>query len=372
MDFKLGLIGAGNIARAHVAAARALAAGGAGVRITAVVDPAEAARTALAADTGAVGCADLNDLLTRLPRGDRPDALVVCTPPSARIDVVRRALSEGLPVLIEKPPAHTVAHTRDLIALSRAAAGLPCLVGFCHRFTPAVVSLAQRCNDGLIGDVVRFENTFAANLPHLRDAWMSDPALSGGGSLIDTGLHSVDLFRHLFGPSRVEGAVLRRGWPGRGESNATLLLSSSGTSTGGGDGRIGGTEHGVAGAIACGWAETTRFEVNLVGTRGSLRYDFEDPCVLHHTAADGSREGLAVETHDVRFTRQLEAFIDLCRTGRSDHPVCGIDDSLDAMQLVAEAVRLDAVRSEARNVEPLTPQILHRQPPAAPPARASG
>lgn len=358
MKFKLCLIGAGNIARAHVAAVEDLKADGSGVQITAIVDPVESARTALAHDTRATGYDNLGDLLAKGPHDARPDALVVCTPPSARIEAVRQALEAGIPVLIEKPPAHTVAHTQQLIALSRAAPKLPCVVGFCHRFTPAVDMMVQRFNDGLIGEAVRFENTFAANLPHLRDAWMSDPAVSGGGSLIDTGLHSIDLFRYLLGPARVEGAVLRRGWAGRGESNATLLLSSTT-----GEGRL-ANPGGVAGTLACGWAETTRFEVNLVGTQGSLRYDFDDPCALHHTAVDGSRQALTVETHEARFTGQLKAFIEFCRSGNADPRLCEIAPSLDAMQLVAEADRFDEARQRQRETEPLTPQIVQRTPVA--------
>lgn len=367
MNFNLGLIGAGKIAQAHVAAVEALAGAYRGVRITAVVDPMEAARSALAAATGAQGYADFATMLRQCPLEDQPDAVVVCTPPSVRVELVGQALAAGMPVLIEKPPAQSVSHVQQLIALSDASPKLACLVGFCHRFTPAVDEMVRRVNDGLIGEVVRFENTFAANLPHLRDAWMSDPAVSGGGSLIDTGLHSLDLFGFLFGHARVEGAVFRHGWADRGESNATLLLSSTSA-----DGQIQTPEPagGVAGIISCGWAESTRFEVALVGTTGTLAYDFEDARVLRHTAADGRRDDLAVETHEVRFTRQLEAFIDRCRAGQTTKPVCNVTDSLEAMQLVADAASRDGRRAADLAAEQLEPQIVQRHPaaPASGPA----
>lgn len=337
-----------------------------GLRITAIADPVEASAQALAADTGAKTYPDLATLLAQCPAEDRPQALIVCTPPSARIDVVRQALAAGLPVLIEKPPAHTVTHTEQLLKLSQDHSDLPCMVGFCHRFTPAVDAIIEQVNAGLIGDVVRYENTFAANLPHLKDAWMSDALVSGGGSLIDTGLHSIDLFRYLFGDALLEGAVLRQGWPGRGESNATILLSSTQDN---GAIRDATGSGGVAGAIACGWAEATRFTLSVVGTLGTLSYDFEDACVLRHATIDGTSTDLEVPTHDVRFARQMQAFIGYCQSGTTAEPLCDFDQGLEAMRLISDAANLDAGRAAWRETKALTPQIVQRQP--VPPIAAS-
>ncbi len=214
MPINISLIGAGGIARAHAAAADSLGQGEHGVRIVAVVDPVETARETLAKTTGGRAFADFSSLREGLAEQDQPQAVIVCTPPSARLPVVEQALQAGLGVLIEKPPAHTLADARELVALSERFADQPCLVGFCHRFTPAVDAMIQHVAAGLIGEVVRFENTFAANLPHLREAWMSDPLRSGGGSLIDTGLHSLDLFRYLFGATQLRARSCAKAGPG--------------------------------------------------------------------------------------------------------------------------------------------------------------
>ena len=223
MVFNLGLIGAGNIAKAHVAAAEAL---GSRVRVRAIMDPRTQAAEALAGPIDAAVFPHVRAMLTNLEAAAELDGVIVCTPPSARTEVVAAALGAGLSVLTEKPLAHRLEEGQRLADLAEAHPGQTCLVGFCHRFTPAIDTMIELASAGRIGSVVRFENTFAANLPHLRDAWMSDPAVSGGGSLIDTGMHSLDLFRYLFGHTAVEGAVMRQGWTGRGESNATLLLSA--------------------------------------------------------------------------------------------------------------------------------------------------
>lgn len=297
-QFQLVIVGGGGIARAHVAAARAM---GDGVRIAAVVDPSEPARRATAdAAGGAEAFADW-DAFSASSAAERVRGLILCTPPSVRVPIVEAALQRGIAVLAEKPLAHTVADARTLAALAAQYPNAVTAVGYCHRFTPAIVEMKRRIAAGAIGRISRFENTFAAPLPRMKDHWMSDPAISGGGSFIDTGCHSLDLFLHLVGDGRVRGAVFHHAWPGRGESSATVLL---------------GSRDGVAGVIQSGWSEPGRFIVTLVGTHGSISYDYDRATTLHVRASDGPEQAVEVAPHEVRFQRQLEAFL-LAATGAS-------------------------------------------------------
>jgi predicted dehydrogenase len=134
----------------------------------------------------------------------------------------------------------------------------------------------------------------------MRDHWMSDPSVSGGGSFLDTGSHSIDLFNHLAGGGCPEAAVFHHAWPGRGESSATVLLRG---------------DDDVAGVIQSGWTEPARFVVTVVGTGGSLTYDYDRATELRLRLNDGREETIAVESHEVRFQRQLEAFA-LAGSGR--------------------------------------------------------
>ena len=367
---RLALVGAGNIARAHVAAAASLPGV---VELVAVVDTRRDAAEALAATCGAAAFGSVEEMLGTL--GDTPagvpDAAVVCTPPSARVEAAERLMAAGCSVLLEKPLAHTVVDAEALVRLADAHPAAVAVTGFCHRFTPAVDAMIGLVADGRIGEIVRCENTFAADLPHLRAHWMSDGAVAGGGSLIDTGLHSLDLFAYLFGPATVEGAVFRHGWEGRSESNATVLLRAGGA--GGaeaGDARI-ATTLPVAGVVACGWAENSRFDLRLVGTAGSLLYDFEKPETLFLATPAGSEE-LAVETHEVRFDRQLAAFAARVAGGSDDAPLCGFVGGLEALRRVTEAAALDsASRPEAPAPSPLrNGNGVHVEIPAARPVLA--
>src|SRR5438128_528183 len=83
-----------------------------------------------------------------------------------------------------------------------------------------------RIATGQLAAVSRFENTFASPFPQMREHWMSEPAVSGGGSFVDSASHGLDLFLYLIGPAKVRSAVFHHAWPGRGESSATALLRS--------------------------------------------------------------------------------------------------------------------------------------------------
>jgi predicted dehydrogenase len=218
-QFKIAIVGAGGISRAHIVAAQATHGN---ISIGAIIDPIESARKSAADAAG--GCPHYASLEEALSADKSLNGVAICTPPSARIPLVKLAVERKLPVLMEKPIAHTLADAKILADIASKTPPL-LAVGYCHRFTPAVLEIKNRIAAGQLGVVVRFENTFACDLStKMKDHWMSDPKVSGGGSFIDTGCHSVDLYRFLLGDAKVKAAVFMKLWPGRGESNATLLL----------------------------------------------------------------------------------------------------------------------------------------------------
>lgn len=324
--FTLGIIGAGGIANAHIGAAGAT---GGAIRIAAVADPNAANRESVAGKAGARSFASAEALLDQ-SKTLGLDAVVLCTPPSARLDFVRGALERGLHVLVEKPIAHTLRDAQSHMDLAEAFPRQVCAVGYCHRFTPAMQRMKSFAETGRLGTLARFENVFACTFPAMKDRWMSDPALSGGGSFIDTGCHSLDLFHYLVGPSHVEACVRNFAWPGRGESSATALVRDR--------------ENGVAGMILSGWLEPARFTVMLVGTEGSLFYDYEKPTELFFRRDDGPATVTHVETHELRFQRQLEGFVRACR-GERVPDLATFREGLLTAQAVDEALSISAEAS---------------------------
>lgn len=314
-EIGLAIIGAGIIADAHLAAAAASQR----VKIVAVVEPVQERRHLLALRAGAQPFADLDALLQDHDARAAVDAVLICTPPSIRRELVEAALNAGLPVMVEKPLAHCVGDAQQLVRLAERYPNTPTAVAFCHRFTPAIREMKRRIDRGDLGTLVRFENVFACWHPTMQTHWMSDPSKSGGGSLLDTGCHGLDIFHYLVGASQTDAAILSHQWPGRGDSNATLLVHHGSPATG---------TPAVAGVLCSGWAEPARFLVTVVGTDGLLAYDFEKPEQLLWSRSTEPAQTLTVETHETRFRHQLEAFADLVQNPTAKTDLATFEDGL--------------------------------------------
>ncbi|MEL7473781.1 MAG: Gfo/Idh/MocA family oxidoreductase [Planctomycetota bacterium] len=324
-SFKYALIGAGGIARTHAKAASETEGR---IAISHVVDINEQAAADLAGEHNAEAVPSFDRLLEAIDAGHGPDALFVCTPPNARMGIIQSAIERGVPVLVEKPLAHTLDDAQKLAQIWERHQNVPACVAYCHRFAPPIVRMREVIEQGMIGRLTRFENTFAFHFPGMSDKWMSDPATAGGGACIDTGSHSVDLFHFLVGPSRVAGAVFDYEWDDRGESSATVVLRSQ--------------VPGVAGVIAGGWMEPERFTLTLVGTNGLLHYDYMDAERIRFQGVDGVDDQIRVESHEHRFREQLLAFADHARGGDRGRLAAFSDGAL-ASEVIAEATRLSKV-----------------------------
>lgn len=324
--FKLALIGAGGIANAH---AGAIKSSGGRLSLAAVVDPVEANRKKLADEHGAKHFASVEELVSAKKGGLDVHGAVVCTPPSVRVPIVHQCFEAGLHVMTEKPIAHNAADAQALATLADRFPKQVAAVGYCHRFTPAIIEMKKLVASGRIGRLTRFENAFACDLPGHETKWMSDLKTAGGGAFIDMGCHSLDLFHYMVGPSAVRGAVFDHKWAGRAESGATVLVAST---------KSGGPNNyaGTAGVILSGWAETCRFTIALFGTAGSLHYDYEKPTDLVFKNLDGKAETTAIETHEIRFARQLVGFADAAQNGNWSY-LATFRDGLDAARVVEQA-----------------------------------
>ncbi|MFT3788159.1 MAG: Gfo/Idh/MocA family oxidoreductase [Tepidisphaeraceae bacterium] len=329
MSLNLALIGAGTIAKAHLAAIEALKGQ---VAVTAVIDPNPVAREGAVKRTGAKGFESADAFFASKPR-ELAQAALVCTPPSARITIVGRALQSGLAVLAETPIAHRLADAQALLGMSYQYRGVVAAVAYCHRFTPAMVEMKKRADTGELGTVLRFEATFASWRPTLEKTWVSDPAISGGGALIDTGSHGLDLYRYLVGDGAIASATVHELWKGRGETSATVQLLPAKTA-----------KHTKAtGLIQVGWQEPSRFTVRLTGTKISLAYDYDEPETLVVTPSEGEATAVKVASHEGRYERQLQAFASLIGSKAPEVRPANFEDGSQVAKLVDEATRARVV-----------------------------
>ncbi|MFG0304988.1 MAG: Gfo/Idh/MocA family protein [Phycisphaerales bacterium JB040] len=324
---RLAIIGAGGIAKAHASAATELS-----LPITAVADLNAESGARLAGEHGARSFTTSDELFAARDAGKAEfDAVVLCTPPTVRLDPIRAALERGVAVLAEKPLAANADEAGRIAELAAAHPDTLFAVAYCHRFAPAIVEMKRLVAGGRIGRLTRFENCFAFFHPPKGESWMSDPALSGGGSFIDTGCHSLDIFRDMVGPAELVGAVYDHEWPGRAESSATALVRATS-----------GEHAGVGGVILAGWMEPTRFTVTLVGTGGTLHYDYMNAEVIRHTASDDTVNELPIETHEVRFREQLRAFAAGVNDPTARGSLATAEDGLGTAEVVEHAGQVTA------------------------------
>jgi UDP-N-acetylglucosamine 3-dehydrogenase len=252
---RIGVIGCGAVGRTHLDAYRAN-----GVAPAALADSSQEALDAATAAYGGRGYLDVRDLLG----SGTVDAVSVCTPPSSHLAIVTAALEAGIAVLCEKPLATRV---EDAEALANAAerSGSLLTVGFCHRFQPQIERLRDLAQGGDLGTVLMFRNRFAGHLPAVERTWFSRADIAGGGVMVDTCVHSVDLFRHLVGePERVEALVSTTATelgPALGVEDSAIIVLRTAT--------------GALGSIEASWRTPPgEWTVTLYGTAGAATVDY--------------------------------------------------------------------------------------------------
>ena len=193
MTIRVGVIGAGMIGRrAHLPGYRE-----AGAQIVAVADLVGKRAAQAAEDFGATSWyEDYRELLS----DSTIDAVSVCTPNHLHKEVTIAALRAGKHVLCEKPMAM---NTGEALAMREAAKeiGKLLVVGFQNRFRPDVQRLKQFVDAGDLG-AVYYARTGFVRRRGTPFGWFTVKEESGGGPMIDLGVHVIDLTRYLMGNPR--------------------------------------------------------------------------------------------------------------------------------------------------------------------------
>ena len=204
---RIGLVGAGLIGETHSVMLNQIADGRRGqVELVAAAD-VDPARRNLLVDRYRYGrgFATGEELLDAVGL----DALFVCTPTRFHAETVRRAAARGVHVFCEKPAAMSHAEGLQMLEAVRAG-GVQCQIGLVLRFSPvyAVVRelLAAEEAREPMAVVLRDDQCFPIRGLH-HTPWRNDPAFTAGGTLIEHGVHDLDLLTWFFGQPRS-----LRGW----------------------------------------------------------------------------------------------------------------------------------------------------------------
>ena len=211
---RVAIIGCGLIGRK-----RAQALGSA--RLTMCCDAVPDRAHALAKTYEAAVCDDWRKVVN-----DRDvDIVIVATTNDALASVTLAAIEAGKHVLVEKPAGRNADEIDPLIAAARRH-DVRVRVGFNHRYHPALTKARQIIDSGVLGELMFVRGRYGhGGRPGYDREWRADPALSGGGELIDQGVHVIDLARWFLGDfDRVDGFAHTYFWNMSVDDNAFLLL----------------------------------------------------------------------------------------------------------------------------------------------------
>jgi predicted dehydrogenase len=179
-----------------------------------------ASAQALAARHGGDAYPTLDELLDA-----HPDVVVVATVHDRLAELTELALDAGAHVLVEKPAGVAGDQIDRLIQSARSARRMV-KVGFNHRFHPGIARAVEEVHSGRHGELMHLRARYGhgGRLGYDRE-WRTQPEHSGGGELIDQGMHLLDLSHWLAGPLPLHSALLRTHfWDTTVEDNAALLL----------------------------------------------------------------------------------------------------------------------------------------------------
>ncbi len=130
---------------------------------------------------------------------EKPDIVIVCTVNSVIPDVVCYALERGCHVFSEKPPGKNLSDTMRMKEAFEKTDGLILKFGFNHRYHNSIIEAKSLIDSGFLGDVVAARGVYgkAGNL--VKNEWRNNVDISGGGILLDQGIHMLDLLRYFVG-----------------------------------------------------------------------------------------------------------------------------------------------------------------------------
>lgn len=222
MSLKIALIGCGLIGQKRL---KLLPPGSVTVACDTLLDRAQK----LAAQSE--GCM-ATDAFEQAVRSPNVDVVMIATINSALQPIALAAVKNGKHVLVEKPAAISVAELDELEAAAKQTGALV-RVGYNHRYHPACLKALEIFRSGALGPMMFVRGRYGqgGRIGYEKE-WRADPKLSGGGELIDQGVHLIDLAGIFLGDfTTVDGHATTYFWNMPVDDNAFLSLRNAAGNT---------------------------------------------------------------------------------------------------------------------------------------------
>ena len=172
-------------------------------------------------------CLASTDWQAALTRSD-VEMVIVATPHDALAEIARAAVLAHKHVLVEKPAARSVRELQDLPELA-AAHGVSVRVGFNHRYHRAFRQARKIVDCGELGPLMFVRGRYGhGGRVGYESEWRSRPEISGGGELLDQGVHLIDLARWFLGDfPDISGYATTYFWDTAADDNGFMLLKTA-------------------------------------------------------------------------------------------------------------------------------------------------
>jgi predicted dehydrogenase len=312
---RFGLIGAGGIAQTYAQAFD----GWNGAQLVSIADTRFEAAKAMAET---MKCPAFSSHVALLAEGPPLDATIVCTPPNTHEEITAACLKRRLHVLCEKPFTLDSASARRMVSAA-AAAGVKLTMASKFRYCDDVVRAKSIVTSGILGEIHSVENAFTARV-EMAPRWNSNPAVSGGGVLIDNGTHSVDIMRYFLGPIAEVLAVEGKRIQNLGvEDTVQMLVRSAG---------------GVTGHIDLSWSINKELDnfLSIFGSNGTVLVGWKESRYRQHASRDWIVFGKGYQKVQA-FRGELANFADAVRG--EDRLLITAADAIASVEVIEAAYR---------------------------------
>lgn len=246
------------------------------------------------------------------------DGVIICTNNRDHAKVSIAAAKKGIHILVEKPFATTIADGHAMLEAAREA-NVQIMNAFPMRFNPNVIAAKKKIDAGLIGQVLTITSINHGKIP---GGWFIDPALSGGGAVMDHTVHLGDLIRWFTG-SEIKSVFCESGelLHHKGIDDTGLVMIE--------------LDNGVSATIDCSWAHHTNYpiwaqvDMQIIGTKGVI--ELKAFAQVLHLDDQGNQRFEDIGWNEGGDEGLIKEFVQVCATGRT--PLVTGLDGLKALEI---------------------------------------
>ncbi|MDA9068913.1 Gfo/Idh/MocA family oxidoreductase [Gammaproteobacteria bacterium] len=276
------------------------------------------------------------------------DIIFISLPNQFAAEASILSLQKGLHVFCEKPPAKTLAELEEVFLVSQQYPNLKLMYGFNHRFHHSVEQAKLIIQDNSLGRLINMRGVYGKSqmISFNQSDWRTKREESGGGILLDQGIHMLDLMRYLSGEdfSEIFSFIDNAFWNFDVEDNAYVLMKS---------------QTGVVAQLhssATQWRHLFNLEITMekgslvLGglLTGSKSYGEETLTIVTADPDNDKgapRESISKYNEDVSWDNEIKYF---AKSLAEKSPITrgSIDDAVETMKLIEKIYKADPIWQE--------------------------